>query len=348
MDRQCRQRRALLEPGGMSAMTPVLGVDRLSKTYGGGLLSRAAPVHAVSDVSFSIDAGETLALVGESGCGKSSIGRMVLRLTPSTSGRIAFEGNDISGLSESALRHLRPKMQMIFQDPFGSLNPRKSIGAILGQPFRIAGERGKARERVLPLLEMVGLRPAERFIDRLPHEFSGGQRQRIAIARAFAMQPRLVVADEPVSALDVSVRAQILQLMLRLQAQTSAAFLFISHDLGTVRSIAQRVAVMYLGRLMETGPVETIFTRPAHPYTRALLAASPVPDPARQRNGARKVLQGDPPSPRALPSGCRFHTRCPMVQDVCRRTEPVLMEQATPGHQAACHFSGAVTIADVA
>jgi oligopeptide/dipeptide ABC transporter ATP-binding protein len=263
----------------------------------------------------------------------------VLRLVPPTSGRIELDGDDITTRSERALKPVRRKMQMVFQDPFGSLNPRKTVGYILGQPFRAAGEPGPHRGRAMALLEMVGLSPPERFVDRLPHEFSGGQRQRIALARAFALEPKLIVADEPVSALDVSVRAHVLRLMRELQLRTGVGMLFISHDLGVVRSVARRVAVMYLGRLVETGPVEAIFTAPAHPYTRALLSASPLPDPVTERTRQRILLQGDPPSPRAPPPGCRFHTRCPMVQAICRHAEPPLLER-WPDHAAACHLAG--------
>jgi len=317
---------------------PLLRVNDLTKTYGGqGLFSRGRPVQAVSGVSFEIGQGETLALVGESGCGKSSVGRMVMRLTEPSAGSIEFDGRDLAILHGRALAAERHKIQMVFQDPFGSLNPRKAVRHILRQPLRAAGHRGVLEREVLGLLDMVGLRPPERFIDRLPHEFSGGQRQRIAIARAFAMKPRLVVADEPVSALDVSVRAQVLRLMQQLQAESGVSFLFISHDLGVVRSIAQRVAVMYLGKLVESGPVEDIFTAPRHPYTQALLSASPLPDPARARERQRILLQGDLPSPSAPPPGCRFHTRCPVAQGTCRQVEPLLITSG-PDHLVACHL----------
>jgi len=319
-------------------MNNVLTVENLAKTYrSGGLFSTKPPVHAVAGVSFDIAPGETLALVGESGCGKSTIGRIVMKLTDPTEGVIRFDGQDTQQLDTAGERDLRSRMQMVFQDPFGSLNPRKTVRHILSQPFRIAG-RKNCEADVLELLRLVGMSPPERFIDRMPHEFSGGQRQRIAIARAFALRPKLIIADEPVSALDVSVRAQVLKLMKRLQEETKVSYLFISHDLGVVRTIAHRVAVMYLGRLVETGPVEEIFDNPAHPYTKALISASPVPEPDRQRASRRIILTGDIPSPSRPPSGCRFHTRCPIARPICSESEPHLLP--TDGaHAAACHFA---------
>lgn len=316
---------------------PVLEVDGLVKAYGdsGSLFGgRAPPVQAVAGVSFKIARGETLALVGESGCGKSSIGRVLMQLTEPTDGRVLFQGRDLFGRSGSEQKKVRQQIQMVFQDPFGSLNPRKTIHHILSQPLKVARGRGDYRREVLDLLNLVGMRPAERFIDRLPHEFSGGQRQRIAIARAFALRPSLIVADEPVSALDVSVRAQILRLMRDLQREMGAAYLFITHDLGVVRAVADRVAVMYLGKLVESGPVNEIFSRPTHPYTEALLSASPVPEPNRE--STRIILAGDVPSPTRPPPGCRFHTRCPIAQPICRSVVP-RPTFVSEGHWASCH-----------
>ncbi|MBC57161.1 MAG: peptide ABC transporter ATP-binding protein [Confluentimicrobium sp.] len=317
---------------------PILSVESLTKTYrSGGLFSTKPPVQAVAGVSFDIAPGETLALVGESGCGKSTIGRVIMNLTDPTSGHVVFDGSDLATLDAKAALETKTHLQMIFQDPFGSLNPRKTVRQILSQPFRVAGI-SNWEPRVLDLLRVVGMTPPERFVNRMPHEFSGGQRQRIAIARAFALQPKLIVADECVSALDVSVRAQILKLMKRLQQETQVSYLFISHDLGVVRSMAHRVAVMYLGRLVEIGPVEQIFNAPAHPYTQALLSASPVPDPERERTKRRIILRGDIPSPSRPPSGCRFHTRCPIARPLCSEREPVL-EARSADHPVACHFS---------
>ncbi|MGR3379408.1 ABC transporter ATP-binding protein [Salipiger abyssi] len=320
---------------------PLLTLDGVSKTYpGGGLISRRPPVQAVKEVSFDIAPGETLALVGESGCGKSTIGRMILSLTEITEGRITFAGKNLINHSDREKQELKKRLQMIFQDPFGSLNPRKTIRSILSQPFLVAGIEDW-EPRVLELLRVVGMTPPERFLDRMPHEFSGGQKQRIAIARAFALGPELIVADECVSALDVSVRAQILKLMRRLQIETGVSYLFISHDLGVVRSMAQRVAVMYLGRIVEIGRVEDIFARPAHPYTQALLAASPLPDPKRAHLDGRLLLEGDLPSPSNPPSGCRFHTRCRFARPDCARTEPALHTHAVP-QLVACHYADAL------
>ena len=317
---------------------PLLRIHDLAKTYRvGSFLSARPPVQAVAGVSFEIFPGETLALVGESGCGKSTIGRMILSLTDVSAGEIEFNGRQLPRPSGAEMQKVRNELQMIFQDPYGSLNPRKTIRQILGQPFRVAGV-ANPDAKVLELLTLVGMTPAERFIDRMPHEFSGGQRQRIAIARAFALRPKLIVADECVSALDVSVRAQILKLMKRLQTEMGCSYLFISHDLGVVRSVADRVAVMYLGRLVEIGPVDQIFEHPGHPYTRALLSASPVPDPDRGRLAERIILSGDLPSPSRPPSGCRFHPRCPVARSQCRVIEPALEDRGN-GHPVACHFA---------
>jgi oligopeptide transport system ATP-binding protein len=306
-------------------MTTLLEVRNLVKHFG--------KVRAVDGVSFTIEAGETFALVGESGCGKSTTGRCLLHLTPPTSGGIWFEGQDISSLHGEALRQLKRQMQIVFQDPFSSLNPRYSVGRTVAEPLRIHGlcPRREIPKRVAELLEMVGLRPE--YANRFPHEFSGGQRQRVGIARALALNPRLIVADEPVSALDVSVQAQIINLMVDLQKRLGVAYLFISHNLPVVRHIAQRTAVMYLGKIVESGPTEELFAHPRHPYTQALLSAVPVPDPTRPRQ--RISLTGEVPSPRQIPSGCRFHPRCPHVYEKCRQREPQLEEQGG-GCEAAC------------
>ena len=281
--------------------------------------------------------GETLGLVGESGCGKSTLGNAVLGIVRPTAGTVIFEGADLAGLDAAGLRQARRHMQMIFQDPEASLNPRMRIGDSVGEPLLVRGLlRGAAlRVRVGSLLEQVGLDAAH--MARYPHEFSGGQRQRIGIARALALEPKLVVCDEPVSALDVSVRSQILNLLVDLQRRLGMAYLFISHDLSVVRHVSDRVAVMYLGRVVERAARDALFARPLHPYTEALLGAIPVPDPPRQRGRAAIVLQGELPRPTETPAGCPFHTRCPLVADVCRRVAPALEEKAT-GHFVACHL----------
>ncbi len=293
-------------------------------------------VRAVDGVSLSIAPGETLALVGESGSGKTTTGRCILRLLEPTAGTVRFDGADLLALPPRAMRRMRRQIQIIFQDPYGSLNPRMRAGTIVREPLdihRIGANRRERDDRVAALLCRVGLDPAMR--DRYPHEFSGGQRQRIGVARALALQPRLIVADEPVSALDVSVQAQVINLLMDLQEEFSIAYLFIAHDLAVVERIADRVAVMYLGRLVEVGTREEIFKNPLHPYTRALLQAIPIPDPARARE--RQVLRGDPPSPAQPPPGCPFHPRCPSAIETCSRVEPALLEVA-PGHWVACHL----------
>ncbi|HTU82957.1 MAG TPA: dipeptide ABC transporter ATP-binding protein [Candidatus Acidoferrales bacterium] len=303
-----------------------------------GLLSRhVADVKAVDGVSFNIDAGETLGLVGESGSGKTTIGRMLLHLLPATKGSITYDGAEITTMRADDVRRLRRKIQIIFQDPFASLNPRMTIGDIIGEPLRIHRiASGKAaEERVQELLRLVGLRPYS--ANRYPHEFSGGQRQRIGIARALAVDPKFIVCDEPVSALDVSIQAQVINLLEDLQQQLGLTYLFIAHDLSVVRHISTRVAVMYVGKIVELSSRDALYERPLHPYTQALLSAIPIPDPSAERRRKRIVLTGDIPSPVDPPSGCRFHTRCPVAFDRCTVEDPPFNEYA-PGHFTACHW----------
>ncbi len=300
-------------------------------------------VRAVDGISFTIERGQTLGLVGESGSGKTTIGRTITRLYKPTAGQILYENMDLASLEGEALRHVRRRVQMIFQDPFASLNPRFTLGSLISEPMYIfnTGSSSEIRERTAELMRVVGLRPE--YIDRYPHEFSGGQRQRIAVARALSINPDFVVADEPVSALDVSVRAQVLNLLQRLQRQFNLTYLFVSHDLSVVRHVADRIAVMYLGRIVELADRDELYVAPQHPYTRALLSAVPIPDPTIEKRRQRIILSGDLPSPINIPSGCRFHTRCPMAQQICREVEPTFDRKEGREHFAACHFSDQVS-----
>lgn len=324
--------------------TPLLSVQHLCKEFPvesgvfGKRFSKRA-VHAVNDVSFDIYAGETFGLVGESGCGKSTTGRCIMHLTRPTSGTVLFEGKDVSKMSKKELKEMRRHMQFIFQDPYASLNPRMTIGEIVSEPLIIHNVMPDAKERekyVRGLLDVVGLNPEH--INRYPHEFSGGQRQRVGIARAFALKPKLIICDEPVSALDVSIQAQVLNLLNDLQKEYGTAYLFIAHDLSVVQHISDNIGVMYLGNMMEYADWKALYDRPYHPYTQSLLSAVPVPDPDIQATRKRIVLAGDPPSPIDAPSGCCFHTRCPMACEKCSRERPEFRE-VEPGHFCACHFA---------
>ena len=324
-----------------SEAQPLLAVENLTKHFPimrGVFRRQVGTVKAVDGLDFDIRERETLGLVGESGCGKSTVGRVILRLHPATSGRIVFGGTDITSIEGETLRRMRPRMQMIFQDPQDSLNPRMTVGSIVGEPLleHGAARSGALRERVEQLLDAVGLDPG--FTNRYPHEFSGGQRQRIGVARALALNPEFIVCDEPIAALDVSIQAQVVNLLEDLQEQFGLTYLFISHDLSMVRHIADRVAVMYLGRIVELAPSEALYREPLHPYTRALLSAVPIHDPELEARRERIVLSGDVPSPADPPPGCRFSTRCPMAAPECSEREPQWRE-LRPGHRVACHFA---------
>src|SRR5579859_7992275 len=301
-------------------------------------------VRAVDGISFSIERGKTLGLVGESGSGKTTIGRTIVRLYKPTSGQILFGDQDLATLQGEDLRQLRRRVQMVFQDPFASLNPRYTIGSLVAEPMHVynVASRAEIRERTAELLKVVGLR--SEYIDRYPHEFSGGQRQRIAVARALSINPEFVIADEPVSALDVSIRAQVLNLLQRLQEQFNLTYLFVSHDLSVVRHVADRIAVMYLGKIVELSDRDELYRAPKHPYTKALLSAIPIPDPQIEKRRQRIILSGDLPSPINIPKGCRFHTRCPMAEAICREVEPEFERKEGREHFAACHFSENVAL----
>lgn len=323
--------------------TPLLKVEHLSKEFpaeSGMFAKRFSKrvVSAVNDISFEIYPGETFGLVGESGCGKSTTGRTIMRLTKPTAGKVFFQGKDVAEMSKHEIKDMRREMQFIFQDPYASLNPRMTIGEIVSEPMTIHGVGTKEEriERVRELLDVVGLNPEH--INRYPHEFSGGQRQRVGIARAFALKPKLIICDEPVSALDVSIQAQVLNLLNDLQKEYGTAYLFIAHDLSVVQHISDNIGVMYLGNMMEYADWKALYDRPYHPYTQSLLSAVPVPDPDVQATRKRIVLAGDPPSPIDAPSGCCFHTRCPMACEKCSQERPELRE-VEPGHFCACHFA---------
>jgi oligopeptide transport system ATP-binding protein len=329
----------VLEQTSESDATALLEVRHVKKYFpirSGVMQREVARVHAVDDVSFAVREGETLGLVGESGCGKSTLGRTIVRLLEPTDGEIVFQGKPIQHLGTRRLRPLRREMQMVFQDPYASLNPRKRVGTIVSDPMRIhdLGSRADQKRRVGEILETVGLSPEH--YNRFPHEFSGGQRQRIGIARALALRPKLIVADEPVSALDVSIQSQMLNLLDDLQNELQLTYIFIAHDLGVVRHVSDRIAVMYLGKIVELSPAEELYTRPIMPYSEALLSAVPIPDPDLAERRERIVLEGDVPSPINPPSGCRFHPRCRYATDVCQQIEPPLVDYGK-GHLAACH-----------
>jgi oligopeptide transport system ATP-binding protein len=339
---------------GRNGHEPVLSVRKLVKHFpvrGGGVLRRqVGEVHAVCDVSFDIGSHETLGLVGESGCGKTTTARVLLALQPATSGQVVYDGTDLTRLPRKTMQQLRRELQIVFQDPFASLDPRLPVNEIVAEPLRIHGRYGDdGREQVAELLRLVGLRPEHG--NRFPHEFSGGQRQRVGIARALALRPKVLVLDEPVSALDVSIQAGVLNLLHELQQRFGLSYLFVSHDLSVVRHVADRIAVMYLGRIVETGRADELFAAPAHPYTQALISAIPLPDPRKERARQRITITGDVPNPADPPSGCRFRTRCPKFAEQlsddqrrrCIEEDPALVDRGQ-GHPAACHYAEGATL----
>ena len=335
----------------MATAEPVLEVRDLVRhfplTQGILFKKQVGAVQAVNGVSFSLRGGETLGVVGESGCGKSTLARLLMALDRPTSGQVLFEGQDMATLHGRALRHMRRNIQIVLQDPYTSLNPRMTVGDIIGEPFDIHPEvapRGTRRREVQKLLEVVGLNPEH--INRYPHQFSGGQRQRIGIARGIALKPKVIICDEPVSALDVSIQAQVINLLERLQRDLELSYVFIAHDLSVVRHISDRVAVMYLGRIVEIGTEQEIYGAPTHPYTQALLSAVPVPDPTLRGTGRQIVLEGDVPSPADPPSGCTFRTRCWKAVSICAEVEPALEVRAGSDHPSRCHFAEPVTVVE--
>ncbi len=325
----------------MTEKQPLIRVENLKKhfpiTRGILIQKQVGAVQAVDDISFDIYKGETLGLVGESGCGKSTTGRTLLQLHQPTSGRVFYKDTELTNASSAVMREMRRNVQIIFQDPYASLNPRMTVGSIVGEPLEIhnVGTAAEREQRVKELLELVSLNP--HFINRYPHEFSGGQRQRIGVARALALQPDFIVCDEPISALDVSIQAQVVNLLEELQEEFGLTYLFIAHDLSMVRHISDRVAVMYLGKLVELAARDELYENPLHPYTQALLSAVPVPDPVLDKKRKRTILEGDVPSPANPPSGCRFHTRCPIAEEICKQEAPVWRE-ASSEHWVACHL----------